>query len=401
MNPVQPVKILFLIDSIWGAGGAEVSLLRLIQGLPRERFQCRVITFHSDSIADTFIDRFPCPVEVWPMTSLRAASTVGLINRLRRLVRRQQFDIVHTFFPAADLLFGPVAKLSGARALISSRRDMGIVRKSWHRTAYRMVRRMYDQVHAVSESVRGYAMESDGLDPGKVLTIPNGVDASMRTEQADLNRLRLQFGCGPGQPVVTIVANIRRVKGIDIFLRAAAIVKRDFPGTKFLVAGIFGTNVEHLIYGEEVLELRKTLNLENDVTFLGATTNIPEILALSDVFVLSSRSEGFSNALLEAMVCGVPPVATDVGGNRELLEDGVSGFLVASEDPDAIADRIVRLLADPELRRRQGAAARRRVLERFTTEIMVNRVVSAYDLLLSKTPRLQEGTAALKVDAAV
>src|SRR5271165_2111975 len=233
MNPVKPVRVLFLIDSIWGAGGAEVSLLRLIQGLPPERFQCRVITFNSGSIADAFIDRFPCPVDFWPMTSLRAASTVGLINRLRRLVRREQFDIIHTFFPASDLLFGPVAKLSGARVLISSRRDMGIVRKSWHRTAYRLVRGMYDQVHAVSEGVRRYAIESDGLDPRKVLTIPNGADASMRTEQADLNGLRLQFGCAAGQPVVSIVANIRRVKGIDIFLRAAAVVKRHFPNTKF------------------------------------------------------------------------------------------------------------------------------------------------------------------------
>src|SRR5580704_1441949 len=381
---VQPVRILFLIDSIWGAGGAEVSLLRLIQGLPPERFHCRVITFHSDGLANSFIDLFPCPVEVWPMTSLRAASTVGLINRLRRLVRGQQFDIVHTFFPAADLLFGPVAKLSGARVLISSRRDMGIVRKSWHRTAYRMVRGMYDQVHAVSEGVRRFAIESDGLDPGIVLTIPNGVDASMRREQPDLNGLRLQFGCAAGQPVVSIVANIRRVKGIDIFLRAAALVQRHFPDTRFLIAGIFGSNLEQDTYKKEVLELRKTLNLENDVIFLGATMNVPEILALSDVFVLSSRSEGFSNALLEAMVCGVPPVATDVGGNRELLEDGVSGFLVAPEYPEAIADGIVRLLADSELRRRQGAAARRRVLEKFTTEIMVNRVVSAYDLLLRK-----------------
>jgi glycosyltransferase involved in cell wall biosynthesis len=389
----QPIKVLFLIDSLWGAGGAEVSLLRLIERLPRERYQCRVITFHSDEVAKQFVARFPCPVEIWPMTSYLHASTLGMMNRLRRLVRQEKFDIVHSFFPASDLLFGPIAKLSGARVLISSRRDMGIVRQAWHRPAYRLVRQMYDQVHAVSEEVRRYAIRSDGLDPRRVVTIHNGVDANMRVE-------RVQPEDCPGQLVVSMVANVRRVKGIDIFLHTAGLVKARFPNTKFRIAGIFGTNVEHLAYKDEVLRLRKTLNLEKQVDFLGASTQVPEFLASSDVFVLPSRSEGFSNALLEAMVCGLPAIATEVGGNPEILEDGVSGFLVPTEDPVAIADRIMRLLADPELRRRLGKAGRDRVLERFTIEMMVNRVIAAYELLLSGTPHFKLATPApLKVDA--
>jgi len=391
----KPIKVLFLIDSIWGAGGAEVSLLRLIERLPPERYQCSVVTFHSDEVANPFVARFPCPVNIWPMTSFLHVSTLGSINRLRRLVRQEKFDIVHTFFPASDLLFGPIAKLSGASVLISSRRDMGIVRQAWHRPAYRLVRRMYDQVHAVSEEVRRYAIRSDGLDPRRVITIHNGVDADMGVE-------RVRPENGSGQLIVSMVANVRRVKGIDIFLRAAALVKPRFPNARFRIAGVFGTNVEHLIYKNEVLRLRKMLDLEQQVDFLGASTQVPQFLASSDVFVLPSRSEGFSNALLEAMVCGLPAIATQVGGNPEILEDGVSGFLVPAEDPGAIADRIMRLLADPELRRRQGAAGRERVLERFTIEMMVNRVIAAYELLLSGTSHFKlAAPAPLKVDAAV
>jgi len=393
MKPIKPIRVLFLIDSIWGAGGAEVSLLRLVQQLPPERYQCRVITFHSDELADSFLARFPCPVEVWPMTSLSAPGTLGLINRLRRLVRQHKYDIVHTFFPACDLLFGPIAKLSGARALISSRRDMGIVRKPWHRTAYRAMHRMYDQVQTVSDSVRRYAIDTDGLDPRRVVTIHNGVDASMPAGSADLTRFVL--GCQPGAPIVTMVANVRRVKGIDVFLHAAARVKQRFPGTAFLIAGVFGTNVEHVAYKEEVLRLRNTLGLEKEVRFLGASTQVPQLLAMSDVFALTSRSEGFSNALLEAMVCGVPSVASAVGGNPEVVEDGVNGFLVPPDDPAAAADRIMALLGDPEMRRRVGAAARKSVLERFTIEVMANRVAAAYDSLLLNTESTRDAAALL------
>ena len=394
MTSAKPVRVLFLIDSIWGAGGAEMSLLRLVEHLPAQGYACRVITFHADEVSKGFLARFPCPVEVWPMKSLRHWSTLGLLKRLRRLVRQEKFDIVHTFFPASDLLFGPAAKFSGARVLISGRRDMGIVRQSWHRWAYRRMRGTYDQVQTVSESVRRYAIDTDGLDPERVLTIHNGVDAGVVVDASEnLDSLREELGCVPGCPVVTMVANIRRIKGIDVFLRAVALVKQRFPDTVFLIAGVFGTNTEHIKYKEEVLGLRKALDLERKVRFLGSSTQVQRILALSDVFALPSRSEGFSNALLEAMACGIPPVVSAVGGNPEVVEDGVNGFLVPFGDSAAVADRVMRLLADPALRQRLGAAARQRVLERFTVEVMVRQVADAYSALLDTKALAREGAA--------
>jgi glycosyltransferase involved in cell wall biosynthesis len=369
-------RILFVIDSIWGGGGAETSLFRLIQSLPADRYQCRVLTFHSDQLAEPFLSQFACPVDHWPMLSLHHPSSFGLAWRLFRLVRREKIDIVHTFFPASDLWAGPIAKLSGARFLISSRRDMGILRKGWHGPLYRMWRGFYDEVHAVSEEVRRYTIATDGLDPARIRTVSNGIDP-------DFWRAR-ERRCSSDQPVVTVVAHVRRVKGIDIFIRAAAEVRRKFPEARFQIAGTFGTNPEHVAYKREVLELRKSLGLEDAVHFLGASTDIPAVLAATDVFVLPSRSEGFSNALLEAMASGLPCVATRVGGNPELVVDRETGLLAAPESPTELAARIVELLGDEPLRAAMGERSRARALANFTSSAMAAKVMNSYDTLMTK-----------------
>ncbi len=373
-------RILFIIDSLWGGGGAETSLFRLIQSLPADRFQCRVLTFHSDRLADSFIARFPCPVDHWQMISLYHPSTIGVCRRLFRLVRDEKIDIVHTFFPISDLFAGPFAKLSGARFLISSRRDMGILRKRWHGPLYRMLKGFYDEVHAVSEEVRRYTIETDGVNPGRIRTVYNGVDPNFGEPRGAARR--------SNRPVVTVVAHVRFVKGIDVFIRAAAEVRKKVPDVLFQIAGTFGTNPEHVAYKNEVLELRRALDLEDTVCFLGPRTDVSAVLAGSDVFVLPSRSEGFSNALLEAMVCGLPCVATRVGGNPELVVDGETGFLVPPENPVELAARIVELLLDPPRRADMGRQSRARALANFTSSVMTARIVNSYDSLMSPTANI-------------
>jgi glycosyltransferase involved in cell wall biosynthesis len=365
-------RVLFIVDSVWGGGGAETSLLRLIRSLPADRYECRVLTFHSDELAKPFLAQFPCPVDHWQMVSLHHPSTLRLSWRLSRLVRDQKIDIVHTFFPVSDLWAGPIAKLNGARMLISSRRDMGILRKRWHGPLYRLLNGFYDEVHAVSEQVRRYTIETDGLDPTRIRTVYNGVDDDYG--QGSPSNLS-------ARPMVTTVAHVRRVKGIDVFLRAAAQVHRACPEARFRVAGVFGTNAEQVSYKNEVLELQSALGLEEHVQFLGMCSDIPAVLKASDVFVLPSRSEGFSNALLEAMMCALPCVATSVGGNAELVVDGETGFLVPPEDPREMAARIVELLRDAPRRIAIGAQGRQRTLAKFTSSVMTAGVMASYEKL--------------------
>src|SRR5208282_2041176 len=178
---------------------------------------------------------------------------------------------------------------------------------------------------------------------------------------------RASLGCAEASHLIITAANIRRVKGLDVLVRAAAIVGREFPRATFLIVG----GILEPEYARELEDLTRTLALSDTVKFLGARKDVMPLLAFSDVFCLPSRSEGFSNALVEAMASGLPCVATRVGGNAEALSDGESGFIVDSDNPQAMAERILILLRDPELRRRMGQRGKETVESRFSAQSMI------------------------------
>jgi glycosyltransferase involved in cell wall biosynthesis len=380
----RPIRILYIIDSLWGVGGAELCLARLVRHLPRAQFECRVLTFHSNEICRPFREQFDCPVDHWQLNNIRDRNAFRIAKRLRNLVREHQFDIVHTFFQTSDLWAGPIAKLCGVKVLISSRRDMGILRSPKHNVGYRIVRGMFDQVQAVSEEVRRYAIETDGLNPQKTITIHNGIDSAPHVSDCEIEELRQIAGLDADTPVVSCVANVRPVKGIDVLVRAAALVHREMPKVRFLVAGAFQGIPAELEYTAALRSLQQSLGVESVIRFLGQIKEVPALLKLSDIFVLPSRSEGLSNALLEAMRAGLPCVATSVGGNPEVVVNGVTGFLIPLDSPEALADRILKLLRDPALRRRMGQASRFRVLQNFTLDVMGARIVAQYNYLLQR-----------------
>jgi glycosyltransferase involved in cell wall biosynthesis len=382
-----PIRILFVIDSLWVEGGGELSLVRLLRHLPSDRFECRVLTFHSGPTARPLWDRFPCPIYHWQLNNLYGANALRVALRIRKLVQEQHIEIVHTFFGTSDLWAGPIAKMSGAKVLISSRRDMGILRKRKHTIGYRILRDVYDQVQTVSESVRQFTIQVDGTKPERTLTIYNGTDPLEATPQ-EVRDLRCALQLQPGTPVVVCVANCRYVKGIDVLVRVASLVGKQIPDARFFVVGHFS----HPKFAEKMQALNCSLGGEERLRFFGPSKQVAAFLEMCDLFVLPSRSEGLSNALLEAMEIGRACVATAVGGNPELVLDGVNGFLTPPEDPDAMANRITKLLRDPLLRSQMGAAGRERVRQKFTTEAMVARVIDSYERLLEakRTPRREK-----------
>ena len=256
--------------------------------------------------------------------------------------------------------------------LIWARRDMGILRSRKHDIAYRLMAGAPDAVFAVSEQVRRHSIEVDRIDSARVQTIYNGLNL------ADWNSAP-RPAKAPGEFLVTTVGNIRRVKGHDVFIRAAAAIVQQFPKASFSIAG----DVLEPSYFTEMQTLVRDLDLAYHVRFDGGVTNMHQHLAAADIFVLPSRSEGFSNAILEAMAASLPVVATNVGGNPEAVKDGISGFLVPSDDPGALSAAILRLLFDPSLARAMGTAGRNLAEESFTTEIMMSRIAGAYRNLLS------------------
>ena len=378
----EVIAVLFIIDQLCALGGAEKVLLRMIDRLPRERYAPMLVTFqidHSLGIADSV----SCPLYVYPLRSTYDWQALRVARKLRCLIRNNRVQITHTFHETSDLWAGTIAKLSGCPILISSRRDMGFNRRAKHKRPYRWMGRYFNQVHTVSEQVRRRNIEQDGLDPGRVVTIYNGIDTNPEPVFASKHALRRRFGLEDAAYLVTSVGHIRTVKGFDVFLRAASRVREVTPGVVFAIAGD-DHEPEHTA---RLKEMAATAGLGRNFIFLGPIADVRPLLRASDVFCLLSRSEGLSNALLEAMACELPCVATAVGGNPEVVVDGKTGFLVPNEDHEAAAESILLLLEAPARARSMGMEGRRVLEQKFTTETMMRSLIDSYEHLLDDARR--------------
>jgi glycosyltransferase involved in cell wall biosynthesis len=371
-DPSLPHVLLVLDQIPKSLGGGERIVLRLAALLPHYGYRVSILCFsaHPESAA---LQSPPCPIYLLPLTRTYDLTAFRAALDLRRFLQQNRIQIVQTFFESSDLWAGCVTKTVSSTRLIWSRRDMGILRARKHSIAYRLMANAPDAIFTVSEQVRRHCIEVDGVDPDRVQTIYNGLNLS------DWNEIDRPIKTS-GNLVVTTVGNIRRVKGHDLFIRAAASIVAQFPRVTFNIAG----DVLEPDYFIELQHLIRDLNLSDRFHFTGSVTNTKEHLATSDIFVLPSRSEGFSNAILEAMAASLPVVATNVGGNAEAITDGVNGFLVPTEDHAALAARISRLLSDPHQARAIGMAGRALVKEKFTSEVMMNQTVSAYRRLLAR-----------------
>jgi glycosyltransferase involved in cell wall biosynthesis len=364
--------ILLAVDQFTRAlGGGERIALKLAGLLPQYGYRASVLTLgaHPESPVLRSADSFP--IYVLPLKRTYGSDALSAAADLRRFLRQQNVALVQTFFESSDLWVGPIAKLFAGTKLIWSRRDMGILRGRKHVIGYRMMARLPDKVFAVSEQVRRYTIEVDHVPAARVETLYNGLDLA---RWSTLTRA----AADPQLPVIVTVGNIRRVKGHDVFLRAAAIVARKFPRARFSIAG----EVLEPEFYAELQRLAQQLGIAQQVSFPGGVTDLAAFLGDATLFVLPSRSEGFSNAIIEAMAAGLPVVATDVGGNAEAVLDGITGRIVPPEDVEALATAMLELLQNPDRAQRMAEAGRQRVEERFTTEAMMKQLTAAYHGLL-------------------
>lgn len=383
-NPVEanysPLPhVLLVVDQFPATlGGGERVVLKLAKLLPQYGFRASILTFfaHPDCAE---LKAAPCPIYVLPLKRTYDWTAIQGAFAFKKFLRMQQVQLVQTFFESSDLWAGLVAKAMSDAKLIWSRRDMGILRGRKHAIAYRLMARMPDMVFAVSEQVRRHCMEVDRIDPARVETVYNGVD--LGHWDADVSPLK-----PAGEAVVTAVGNIRRVKGHDLFICAAGMIAPQFPTVSFSIAG----DVLEEGYFAQLKELVCKLGLSRRFEFPGGISDLRTHLADADIFVLPSRSEGFSNAIIEAMAAGLPVVATDVGGNAEAVNDGVNGFIVPPENADALAKAIAKLLGNPAHARDMGAAGKAIAAAKFTSDAMMRQVTGVYHRLLSGNPNGQK-----------
>ena len=366
------LSILHVIESpSWT--GAMAQTFALCEGLVRRGHRVTLATTPG-SILEARAREAGLDVVTLNLTSELNPVTVA---RLAGLVISRSVDVVHAHRAHAHSLALAAAALTGRPLVVARRVSFRPKDNVGSRFKYRS--RAVSRVVAVSEAVRdvlvGYGVPAD-----RVAVVYSGSDPSVYRAGLDGARVRREFSIPDDAPLVGKVANFyRRWKGHDTFLAAAARVRAAAPGTRFLLAG-------HLTDGPAMRAMVEAAGLAGSVALAGYRSDVPEVLAALSVSVNCPRAgEGLSGAVRESLAAGVPVVATDVGGNGELVEDGRTGLLVPPDDPDALAAAVLRLLADRPFAAGLAAAGARFVRERLTEDRMVGETERVYrEVLLDR-----------------
>jgi glycosyltransferase involved in cell wall biosynthesis len=242
------------------------------------------------------------------------------------------------------------------------------------RRLQKVVCRLADCVLVNAEAIRESLLKQ-GYDPGNIVVIRNGITLSKFAGKGRGAPLRQELGFPLSARLVAVFSRLNRMKGVQYFLNAAMVLAGRFPDVYFLVVGDGGSK-------RELEEHACRVGLGRRIVFTGFRSDIPDLLSAVAISVLPSLSEGTSNTLLESMAAGIPVIATTVGGNPEVIEDGVSGLLVAPRDSAALAAAASRLLEDEGLALRLGQAGMERVSELFSIEGSVHQTEHLYERLL-------------------
>jgi len=367
-------------------GGLENGLVNLINRLPRERFRHAIICLTDFT---DFRNRIQNPdVKVFVLHK-RPGKDLRIYLELWKLFRQLKPDIVHTR-NLATLEAQLPALLAGVPHRVHGEHGRDISDLDGASRKYQLMRRLFSPLVqryiALSYDLENYLQGRVGIPAGKISHICNGVDTGKFKPAGQKRKGILPEGfSGPDNIVIGTVGRMESVKDQMNLANAFIRLVNDHP------AG--GEQLRLVMVGDGALRETALSLLEaaglGDIAWLpGERDNVPELLAAMDVFVLPSLAEGISNTILEAMATGLPIVATNVGGNSELLIDGVYGLLVPRSDPDALAEAMRRYVDDPDLRREHGASARLRCVTEFSISGMVKHYQDLYEGLLPANRKL-------------
>jgi glycosyltransferase involved in cell wall biosynthesis len=365
------ITVLSVIDT-GGPGGAETVYLDTCTGLDPQRIRSVSVISRDGWLAASMRKRGHEPLIVPSSGSLN----FGYLRQLLRIARAVRADLLvgHLYGSAVycgmagALLRLPVISVLHGQSDISREGRFSELKKL-------IVRNTANKLVFVSDRLRDELMPILGARAARCAVIPNGVDLS-RFENGTQWPLRAELGVQHGEVLIGAVGNIRAPKSYDVLLRAVHALKK--RGVRFRLA-IAGEGSGSLF--DQLLALRRELDLEREVTFLGLRSDVAAIMASLDVYVLSSTTEGFSIACIEALAAGTPVVATRSGGPQEIIEHEHSGVLVPVQDPSALAAAIERIVNDPSLAGRLKVNGLARVKSRYTLQAML----AAYEQLFLNT----------------
>jgi glycosyltransferase involved in cell wall biosynthesis len=363
-------KLLHLIDT-GGPGGAETIFRDIVFGLPGDRWHSVSVVPRKGWLYDALIDRGVDPI----VLSAESCGRWAYLTQLRRLIHHHRIDLVHSHLLGAGL-YGSLATLGAPVPVLStfhglpdfSGRPFAVAGK------VKILARKGNRVVFVSEHLRRSVLARWYVPSSRVEVIHNGVQLGALSPTGSE---RHELGARPGDFLIGAVGNLRPAKDYGTLLRAVAEVRQSGCPVRLAIIGAGGGELEH-----ELMKLRSSLQLDDQVSFMGFRADAHRLISAVDLFVLSSSTEGFSLSTVEALWLGRPVIATRCGGPEEIVRDGVTGVLVPPGDPKALAVQMRRLLDHPQLRMELGARGARDVRDRFSIERMISSYTRIYNDML-------------------
>ena len=372
LPPPIPVALFF---SQFLPGGTEGQMSELARRLDRRRFEVHVACLHRNGAWMARATEGAASVAEFPIRGFGRASTIARMREFAAWCRQRRIAVLHATDLYANVFALPPALAAGVPVRIANRREInpdksaGLV--ALQRFAYACAHKVVANSGAAHARLR-----QERVSDRAIAIIANGLDLSAYAVRARGSRPRR----------IVTVANLRAEKAHETLIDAAPWLLETYPDAEFSFVGA----------GARLTELRRHAERSGvaaHVQFLGHRDDVPALLAESDIFALTSRSEAFPNSVIEAMAAGLPVVATNVGGVSELVEHGRSGLLVPPDDPRAVAAALRELMAKPERAAALGEAARRTVEARFSFDRMVRSFGELYlDLLQRRAPRTVPAT---------
>ncbi|MBZ9577972.1 glycosyltransferase family 4 protein [Patescibacteria group bacterium] len=364
-------------------GGAQKSALDIVSILNKTRYNLSLVSSNDgillpDALNIPEINTAFLPALKRTISPLKDLRT--LIS-LTRFIKNKNFDIVHTHSSKAGILGRWAARLAGVPVILHTIHGWGF--HQWQNPLARrlfiflerLTARITDKLIAVSQSVIKKGLNARIGTEDKYALLEYGIPLQKFTGcQADIKKKKEELGLKTDSNVVGMVACFKPQKAPEDFIKVAALVKKNFPETKFLLVG-------DGVLRRKLEGLRKRFALEKDVIFTGWRRDIPQILSILDVFMLTSLWEGSPIVLLEAMASAVPIVATSTGGAQEIIRNGINGFLVSPGNIQTMAQRAAALLKNKALARKMGREGKRLLGPSFEVEHMVERIDKLYQTL--------------------
>ncbi len=373
------IKVLQLITEL-DVGGAERALLSLVKKLSSGKYDVMVAYLKGEGrLAEHFRD---AGIKVFDL-KMRNRMALGAVIRLYRLLKREKVRVLHTHLIQADICGFLAGKMAGVPVIISTKHNPDEFRKRRSIPVWLdgIFANRSDRIIAVSNAVRDFLIKWERISEDKFTVIHNGIDMedfNFRefTSATDITAKKEELGIDSSSQVVGTVRRLDEQKGHKFFLEAIPEILKKVHGVKFLIVGDGPLQ-------NKLEKLSEKLKISENVIFTGIRRDIPEILAIMDVFVLPSIFEGFGIVLLEAMAMKKAIVASRIGGIPEIVDDGLTGILIEPANPSEIANSIITLLKNPEKAKQMGDAGSKKVEKIFTADVMAKQIEDVYDSALS------------------